>query len=337
MAASVVPVPLYHGYAAAVGLKRLLGLSCERHRSYFLMKVIRALERGEITGRLHVTAAGKRDGAGAQAIARISALVFARAFGLTYAHTPFETLAHAELPLPEWLSAWETLLGLGRGEPLAADCPFPRVDLETYASDPRLWKEDRLLVVRHYHTFWSLCPAAGDAVLPVLREKYRAAAGARVPGARLEVCAHVRRGDVRQGDADTGHRFTRNAAVGATLGAVEASLAAAGLPARVRIFSQGVEADFSELRGPGREFCLNTPALDTFRALADADVLLMANSDFSHVAAMLGDGVRLADPRHRVFQRGWIELRPEDGSFDQARLAAELASRWPAGAGSPGS
>jgi hypothetical protein len=75
--------------------------------------------------------------------------------------------------------------------------------------------------------------------------------------------------------------------------------------------------------------------LEALLALADADVLLMANSDFSHVAAMLGDGVRLADPRHRVFQRGWIALRPEDGSFDRDRLAAELASRWPAGAGVP--
>ena len=56
------------------------------------------------------------EGAGSQALMIMNAINFARSSGLTYVHTPFAATNHAEQPMQEWVSAWETLFNLGAGE-----------------------------------------------------------------------------------------------------------------------------------------------------------------------------------------------------------------------------
>ncbi|HEY8127912.1 MAG TPA: hypothetical protein VIF39_04240, partial [Hyphomicrobium sp.] len=58
-------------------------------RSFYIAQLVRKLRRGELGRNISITAAGKRDGAGAQAQAVISAIAFADAFGLDYVHSPF--------------------------------------------------------------------------------------------------------------------------------------------------------------------------------------------------------------------------------------------------------
>jgi hypothetical protein len=41
---------------------------------------------------------------------------FARACGLTYVHTPFDRIGHADRPMREWIDAWEAHFNLGMGE-----------------------------------------------------------------------------------------------------------------------------------------------------------------------------------------------------------------------------
>lgn len=322
-----VPLRKYFPYACFVRLKRLVGLPCDRHRSYFLQRIIRALENGRITGRLEITAAGKRDGVGAQALARISARCFAAAYGLRYVHTPFEVIAHAELPMGEWVEAWERLLDIGRGAPLAAESALPQVDLETYAMTPSLWREDRVLSVRHYHTFCELAPEYGVRVARQLSERFvsRNREKPRDPSAPLEVRVHVRRGDVRVGDAQTGHRFTSNKSIICLIETVVRAVRSIGRGCAVRLYSQGTEAEFEEFRRvPGLELRLGLPALETFRELTESDVLLMARSDFSHVAAMYGRGVNICDPRHRAPLPGWLLIDPQTGRIDEAELVTRL-------------
>lgn len=325
----VAPVPRWslYGYGAVVATKRLVGLSCARHRTFFLLRLMHALNEGRITGRLEVTSAGKKDGAGAQGLARVSAMCFARAYGLRYVHSPFVTLAHAEMPLERWLSEWEGLLGLGDGAPDARDTPLPVVDLETYAMTPALWRTDRLLSVRHYHTFCALAPQYGEEVSRDLGAAYsrRNGLGLRPAGAPVEIRLHVRRGDVRADDAETSHRFTTNASVLRMLEQVRAAVLATGRTCRVRLYSQGSREQFSEFEGvPELEFRLDVPALETFRELVEADVLLLARSDFSHLAGMYCRGVKICDPRHRAPPPSWVRMDMATGKLDEDALRARL-------------
>ena len=64
-----------------------------------------------------ITCPGLRsEGAGSQALMIMNAINFARSFGLTYVHTPFTFIQHAQRPMEEWVTAWETLFNLGAGE-----------------------------------------------------------------------------------------------------------------------------------------------------------------------------------------------------------------------------
>ena len=333
MSVAKIPLHFYYAYALAVAVKRCLGLSCERHRSFFLMKLMRALEAGRITGRLDITSAGKSDGVGAQAIARISARCFAKGYSLNYVHTPFQTLAHAELPMPEWIAAWEHLLNLGDGAPDAAACKLPGVDIETYATTPALWKTDCLLSVRHYHTFCELAPQHLEDVARHLCTQLgsRGGAGLCDPGVALAVRLHIRRGDVRPGDSQTGHRFTANDRILPLVEEIRALILAAGRTCRIQLYSQGTRADFAEFeRIPDLELCLGTPALDTFRELIDADVLLMARSDFSYTAGMYCRGIKICDPRHRVPLTDWVRIDPGSGRLDADGFRRCLAASNPA-------
>src|SRR5262245_21632059 len=103
-------------------LKRALRLSTRGDRVFLVEELIRALEAGRIGRQLFVTATGKRDGAGAQTMAKMSALCVAKAHGLTYLHTPFLTLAHAEGPIDEYIASWERVFNLGHGERSVATC-----------------------------------------------------------------------------------------------------------------------------------------------------------------------------------------------------------------------
>jgi hypothetical protein len=46
----------------------------------------------------------------------MNAINFARAFGLSYVHSPFTAIQHADRPMKEWVAAWEALFNLGAGE-----------------------------------------------------------------------------------------------------------------------------------------------------------------------------------------------------------------------------
>lgn len=318
------------GYGAAVRAKRLLGLSCARHRSFFLVKLACALDQGKVSGRLDITAAGKRDGAGAQGLARVSALCFARTFGLRYVHSPFITLAHAELPMDQWLEQWESLLGLGDGVQWVADSRLPIVDLEPYAMSPCLWSRDHLLSVRHYHPIFALAPQQCEEVSRALGESFQSRHGAspRARGLPLELRVHVRRGDVHVGDPQTRHRFMSNDRVVRMIDRVRRTIEASGRACHIRLYSQGRPEDFSDFDAvPGIQFRLDLPAIDTFRELVDSDILMLARSDFSYLAGMYCRGLKICDRRHRYPLPGWIPMDPDTGWLDERSLALQLSAR----------
>ena len=134
---------------------------------------------------------------------------------------------------------------------------------------------------------------------------------------------HVRRGDVAPDDAETSHRYTHDRNVLNTVRSLQTLLSGRDQPHRIRVFSQGEAEPFRCFARLGCELCLNQPAMETFRELVAADVLVMARSAFSFTAAILGCGVKLYDPYAHTPLPAWIAI-DRHGAFDADRLAAAL-------------
>ena len=63
--------------------------------------------------------------------------------------------------------------------------------------------------------------------------------------------------------------------------------------------------------------------LDVLLHLVEADVLVMAKSSFSYIAAILNAGVKIYEPNFDPPQSTWV-VRSRDGSFDKLRLRERL-------------
>ncbi|MGD0949461.1 MAG: hypothetical protein ABSA52_18795, partial [Candidatus Binatia bacterium] len=69
-----------------------------------------------------VTCTGKTDGPLAQIQAVMSTILFARAAGITYVHTPLRVVEHGR-GHDDWARRWEEFFGFGNGERSLADLP----------------------------------------------------------------------------------------------------------------------------------------------------------------------------------------------------------------------
>jgi hypothetical protein len=306
-------------------LKRALHISTGSDRMYLVEEFVHRLKAGSIGNQCHVTTE-RGDGAGAQAQAKMSALCLARAHGLTYVHEPFRSIEHAEGPPDEWAASWERMFNLGHGEASAANSKLPRVGIEDFMADRRWWSSPCLLSAPNFTGFTDREPDAYLNVAKQLRTKYALGAAARPRSRVLEVCVHLRRGDVSADDPETAGRLTRSDAMANSIAQVRATLEALGVLSRVRVFSQGNERDFAAFRDMGCELCVDLSALATFRELVAADILIMSKSSFSYVAAILNDGVKVYDRYARSPMSEWIE-RDRNGHADPVRLRSKIEAR----------
>lgn len=325
-----IPALRYYGYASVVGLKRALGRRTHKHRKFFVWKFMKLLDSGLVRkDNLRVSSSGKMDGVGAQALAKFSAMCLAEAYGIGYAHRPFVTLAHAELPMDQWIESWETLLGMGEVYPVTADEEFPTVEVEQYVSDPSLWHKRATVNTRHFHGFCQIAPEFGEAVCRKLQANFHGPQPAIRKCDVLDVCVHVRRGDVSAGDAETRHRYTANSKIISVVRDILDAAALCRLNARIKLFSNGEPSEFADFAClPEVELHLGASALETFHALAHADVLVTARSDFSHVAANYCRGVVICDPRHRTPLSHWLRIDPARSRVCKDALAQRLQSRF---------
>ena len=305
--------------------KRALRISTASDRAFLAEEFVRHLKDGRIGRECHITTE-RGDGAGAQAMAKMSALCLAKAHGLTYVHVPFSSFEHAEGQPEEWAACWERLFNFGHGESSAAECSLPRVGIEEFMADRRWWTTPCLLTAAHFNRFTDREPDAYLGVIQQLREKYYLGATPRPRSSTVEVCAHLRRGDVSADDPETAGRFASGEAMANSIAQIRAVLEELGIPNRVRLFSQGDEKDFAAFRSMGCELCVSAPALESFRELVGADVLVMSKSSFSYVAAILNDGLKIYDRYARSPMSEWIE-RDRNGRADQARLRSKIEAR----------
>ncbi|MCZ7594417.1 MAG: hypothetical protein M5U16_05455 [Hyphomicrobium sp.] len=286
--------------------KQILGVSRRGDAKFFVDRFDRALRSGRIGRDVAVMATGKDDGAGSQAQAAMSALCFARAHGLPYVHRPFTIIMLAETDMPTWVQAWEEYFNLGAGERRLGDDDAAVLAVDQLAFVP--CDEPVIVAAEHYLHYCNQDEDAWERALPELRAKFWAnKQRRRRRGGEIRLAVHMRRGDVSAADKKFVSTLTR----------LKALLADKSSALRIEVFSQGDASMFADLAALGAELKLDAPALDTHRALVEADILVMSKGAFSYTAGVLNEGLVLYDPQKYRPLKGWIARAP-DGSFDEA-------------------
>ena len=247
------------------------------------------------------------EGAGAQALSMLIARSLADRIGVPYAHTPFDRLQHVEGDPAAFAQQWEDLLGLGIGEISPADTAAPGLDTELlFCSDVYNRR-----VVQH------LFDGISDMV-PDLRKRYYRS-HTPVTNPRVAVAIHVRRGDVTP--HQNSYMWTPLGEVRQTIATISACLEKRGMPFDLTVISQGTPADFEELAGIDCQLILDEPAAQSFARMVEADVLVMAKSSYSYLAALLCDGLVLYPDCNYPPQRNWLRLGQ---GLDAGQLEARL-------------
>lgn len=270
----------------------------------------------------YITCRDRDDGGGAQISARISTLILARLKGLTYAHTPLSDVAHAPAGMPQadWARAWEDFFNLGAGEVPVADVPYPERPVpKPHRFFPR---SRRLHVVAHCHKVTDHHPEAWGAIAPELARKYTLSPKPHLTGyedGRLQVAVHLRRGDVGSSGRFS-ERFTGDEVVLARLKKVLKIAGNEGT--RIRLFSEGLPADFQAFADLGADLHLNEDVFETFHHFVKSDVLFLAKSTFSYLGGVIGRNVCIYEPFWHPKLPGW--LAPEE--MDESKLEAALRS-----------
>jgi hypothetical protein len=272
---------------------------------FFRLYVRQLMGRGSIR---KITCLGfTGEGAGSQALMVMNAMNFAHICRLTYVHTPFAEIAHADRPMEEWVGAWEAQFNFGAGEKAAEK------------DDPE--------VVNFAFNFTDLLCCFGvedltrafSATLPGLRRKYYLNKTPRT-SEPITVCVHIRRGDVTSQDHGM---WTGTRAIARTVSRIKSILESHALSYTMNAFSQGQHDDFAELSSLGVDLFLDADAVWTMQELVEADILIMAKSAFSYVAALLGDGIKICEPDSYPPLEPWLVRRPS-GDFDEQSFEQQL-------------
>lgn len=285
---------------------------------------------------ISITCLGRHDGAGAQALGVISALLWAEATGGRYLHTPFAVMDHAvSATYEEWAARWERFMNLGHGErrvPRSARI-IPARDLlnrpETLA------KPGTVLAATYFHWREFQTPEALERLRPLLRRKYysRSKSGVRIhrgASGGLMVAIHVRRGDITE---DRRHFYTHNDLVMNTIEGVRAVARDLGRTLHLNLFSEGPAEMFAPFAAAGCTLHLDRDPFEAFHNLVSADILVQAKSSFSYLAGMISTGIVLheryaTNAAGEAFYRhapDWI-VCDGTGAFDREALRQRLLS-----------
>jgi hypothetical protein len=234
------------------------------------------------------------EGPGSQAFLAMNAIPFARASGLDYLHSPFTDIFHADRPVAEWAHAWENFFNLGLQEKRATARDRYVIDFRDNFGMSRINERNMLCILT-----------------PEFRRKYYFDKISK-QNRTLNVGIQIRRGEVTPDH----YMWTDMATVAATLSNVNSLLKRNGIAHVTRVFSQGQTSDFVEREPFNVELLLNAGALWSMKELIECDVLIMAKSRFSYVAAILCDGIKIYEPfEDHPTLSGWL-VRDVGGKFD---------------------
>jgi hypothetical protein len=276
----------------------------------------------------YITCSGKRDGAGAQALAIMSTMVFAEIMHIKYIHTPFAMLQHNYENDVDWEKKWENFFNLGKGELKIGDnlLNISR-EIPLGESPLKIRKQtNTLFVVRHCHDYVDMFPNKYFRLKNKLVEKYYASSksgyGLHYEPNKVNVAIHLRRGDVNDKNQFR-DKFTENRFVVDVLSKILEIFALQGVESSICIYSIGEMAEFKELEKLNLKFFLNISPFTTFHNLVCADVLIMSKSTFSYSAALLSNGIVFYESFRHQPLNSWIKVN-KNAKFDPKVFSRKL-------------
>lgn len=267
----------------------------------------------------------RHDGAGAQALGIIAALLFSRRIGVRYTHKKFRDIEHTPQPKVLWAKKWERFFNFGEGE--SGRVPGDKVvRVPAYLAGPEAYR-GLPVVLRdgHFYNFASSLPDGYDSIAPELRERYWRSPKGEIPNhgrsGALTVAIHVRRGDITSDASSHHHRVTADPLILRTVGELRRALS--DKPHVINIYSQGEPEAFRAFVEAGCVLQLDVDPFVSFHNLVIADVLVTARSAFSYVAAILSEGAVIWEPWQHPKSPHWIKLA-RNGSFSVNALRLRI-------------
>ncbi|MGH6892631.1 MAG: hypothetical protein ACREEP_10260 [Dongiaceae bacterium] len=293
---------------------------------------MRLMAEGRLGREIALTCRGRIDGAGTQAIAIISATELARIAGCRYWHSPFSTISHAIDDPESWAKRWERFLNLGHGETPAPPDAEP-VSLAAVVRDPDAFAGLPILIGEpRFHSPPGLGSPVLEGLRAELRAKYRIESKAELPLHRgpdgsLTAAIHVRRGDV----SATKHaeRYVADELLLRSIARLRAVVAPTGRPLHVNFYSEGVPDDFRAFAEAGCRLHISADALETFRNLVVADILVRAPGNFSRLAGLLSEGIVIGLTKNSPRLSNWVSRRVNGDLYVRPLRQALLArANW---------
>ena len=277
-----------------------------------------------------ITCSGKTDGAGAQIQAVLSTILFANELGIKYVHTPFENISYPFYSKKiksnidddkSYASKWESFTNLGFNELAVGQIKSNNLDIIN-VSHPREVKKTKntLFVITDCHKFADRNPGLYPKLVPQIQYKY--AQSSEKPDlyfnpSKINVAIHIRRGEISK--KEDPKRYTSNHFVLNIIKRISAVLDDCRHKPIFHIYSQGDDADFSEIAKDGILFHLNECPFTTFHHMVSADVLVMAKSSFSYSAALFSKGVIIYLPFWHKPLKNWVVVN-KNGTFNEKKL-----------------
>ncbi len=226
--------------------------------------------------------------------AMMSAFAFCKAERIRYLHTPMTYVAHGHGE--HWVSSWNNFVNFfDEIEQISPDVHVPNL-LEALA----LHRTSRMAVAANDH-FHAYCDRRPFVYLNVQDEFRRRCAAVKAVSDQGVMAVHIRRGDVMT-DLKNARRRTTLQKIAMVIDAVRKKRP----DLTIKVFSQGDPVEFASL--PADELHLDSDVFDTMTALINSEVLLMAKSSFSYVAALLSRGTVIYEPFWHRPLATWIDM-----------------------------
>ena len=211
----------------------------------------------------------------------------------------------------EWVDAWETHFNLGLGEGVTDG--------------------DNSDVVNFAYNFSDLVPLFGvddltrtvNATIPEFKAKYYSNKFPR-KNEVLTMWVQVRRGEVT---SEMPHMWASTTFLAETIAMARAVLEAHCVEFKIRMaIAQDDYAAIAELDVPGTEIVIDADVVWSMREAIEADILIMAKSSFSYVAALISEGIKIYESCSYPPLSDWV-IRGPKGEFDRASFERQLLQR----------
>jgi len=254
-----------------------------------------------------LTCLGKTDGGGSQVLSIVGVAAFANYFGATFVHTPLSYIEHCpeDETMGNFCASWETIVDLF-GFRRAGGEEFVHYSMKDFLVDFLLFRtRGKFISLGDIHYITDTHPEVYES-LDIGGELVSKDLG---NGETTNIYVHVRRGDVML-EGQHSFRFTSDEIVRGHISYVREL---AGKKSKVHIVTENPDSDFRR-KFEDCEIVDEGNPVTALLLLAKADILIMAKSQFSYVAALASKGQIFYEPYWQGPMPSWSILPLESST-----------------------